>query len=156
MTSNPRIGDSGNYFDFTAFEEATVETDRPRCLHRRARRHGQHRHQDRRQRLPRQRCSPAAPASTFESEPEGRRRRQPRTSASDFNGEIGGKFIANKLWFWFGARYQKNEVNVLGCIKPDGDALHDDEPEHLLHAEDHLSDEPTEQVQRLHHVESSR
>ena len=25
-TSNPRIGDSGNYFDFTAFEEATVET----------------------------------------------------------------------------------------------------------------------------------
>src|SRR6185295_4821108 len=26
MTSNPRIGDSGNYFDFTAFEEATVET----------------------------------------------------------------------------------------------------------------------------------
>jgi hypothetical protein len=26
MTSNPRIGDSGNYFDFTAFQEATVET----------------------------------------------------------------------------------------------------------------------------------
>ena len=54
MTSNPRIGDSGNYFDFTAFEEATVETIGHDASVGARGVMVAHRHQDRRQRDARQ------------------------------------------------------------------------------------------------------
>jgi outer membrane receptor protein involved in Fe transport len=120
MTSNPRIGDSGNYFDFTAFQEATVETvghdasigARGVAVNTVIKSGGNETHGS---------VFAGGTSSTFESEPEGGSAGGGNLKLrEDFNGDIGGKIIANKLWYWFGARYQRNEVNVLDCLKPDG------------------------------------
>lgn len=117
-TSNPRIGDSGNYFDFTSFEEATIETighdasvgARGVMVATVIKTGGNDFH-----------------GAMFAGGTNHNLEREPKGGAGgnlqireDFNGEIGGKIIQNKLWFWFGTRYQKNEVNVLECLKPDG------------------------------------
>ena len=118
MTSNPRIGDSGNYFDFTAFEEATVETighdasvgARGVAVNTVIKSGGNDLHGG---------VFFGGTSSRFETAPEGGEGGNLKLR-SDVNGEIGGKFIQNKLWYWFGARYQRNQVNVLQCYKPDG------------------------------------
>lgn len=120
FTSNPRIGDSGNYFDFTAFEEATVETighdasvgARGVMIATVIKTGGNESHGS---------MFAGGTSSKFETAPKGGEGGN-LAIRDDFNGAIGGKIILNKLWYWFGARYQKNELNVLECLKPDGSA----------------------------------
>ena len=124
VTNNPRIGDSGNYFDFTAFEEATIETvghdasvpARGIHINTVIKTGGNTLHGG---------AFWGYTNNGLESEPaleEG-------TSLdyrTDVNGEIGGKIVEDKIWFWFGARHQRNLVNIAGtggdnfCSKPDG------------------------------------
>lgn len=118
MTSNPRIGDSGNYFDFTAFEEATVVTvghdasigARGVAVKTVIKTGGNDFHGG---------LFLGGTNSTFETAPEGGAGGN-LNHRVDVNGEIGGRLIRDKLWFWFGSRYQNNQVTVLGCVKPDG------------------------------------
>lgn len=118
FTSNPRIGDSGNYFDFTAFEEATVETighdasvgARGVMVATVIKTGGNDFHGS---------VFAGGTSSRFETDPEGGAGGN-LAVREDFNGEVGGKIVLNKLWYWFGARYQKNEQNILECFKPDG------------------------------------
>jgi outer membrane receptor protein involved in Fe transport len=117
MTSNPRIGDSGNYFDFTAFEEATVQTvghdasigARGVAVTSVIKTGGNEFHGS---------VFTGGTNHKFETDPEvvgGS-----LNVRMDVNGDIGGRLIRDKLWFWFGSRYQKNEVTVIGCLQPDG------------------------------------
>jgi outer membrane receptor protein involved in Fe transport len=118
MTRNPRIGDSGNYFDFTAFEEATVETighdasvgSRGVMVATVIKTGGNETHGG---------LFLGGTNHKFQTTPEGGAGGD-LNIREDVNGEIGGKFVRNKLWYWYGMRYQKNDVNVLSCFKPDG------------------------------------
>lgn len=118
MTSNPRIGDSGNYFDFTAFEEATVETvghdasigARGVAVNTVIKSGGNDFHGG---------LFFGGTSSTFEASPEGGEGGNLNRRV-DVNGEIGGRIIRDKLWFWYGSRFQQNQQNVLDCFKPDG------------------------------------
>ncbi len=38
----------------------------------------------------------------------------------DFAGNVGGRIIRNKLWFFGGGRYQKNTRDILDAFDPDG------------------------------------
>jgi hypothetical protein len=38
----------------------------------------------------------------------------------DINGDLGGRLVRDKLWFYTAARRRHNELNVLGALKPDG------------------------------------
>jgi hypothetical protein len=38
----------------------------------------------------------------------------------DLGGNVGGRIVRDKLWFWFGARNQRIDRDVLACLKPDG------------------------------------
>jgi outer membrane receptor protein involved in Fe transport len=117
MTSNPRIGDSGNYFDFTAFEEATVQTvghdasigARGVAVTTVIKTGGNAFH-----------GALFAGGTTHRLEWDPEQQGGNLSGRMDFNGEIGGRLIRDKLWFWFGSRYQNNEVTVIDCFKPDG------------------------------------
>ena len=114
---------------------------RPRCLHRRARRDGDHRHQERRQRDPRQRVRRRDEQHVRVGARGRIGRRRNLDIREDFNGEIGGKIIAEQAVVLVrralpAERGQRPRVPQAGR-----DTLRADEPEHLLHAEAHLSDE---------------
>lgn len=118
MTSNPRIGDSGNYFDFTAFEEATVQTvghdasigSRGVAVNTVIKSGGNDFHGG---------LFFGGTSQALQTDREGDEGGNLNVRM-EVNGEIGGPLVRDKLWFWYGSRYQKNEVTVLGCLKPDG------------------------------------
>ena len=129
VTNNPRIGDSGNYFDFRAFEEATVETvghdasvpARGIAVNTVIKSGGNQLH-----------------GSAFAGFTNSGLQSAPATDdgtqlkdRGDFAAEIGGKIVEDKVWYWFGARYQRNLVDLAGtgrdvdgsfCFQPDGSA----------------------------------
>ncbi len=123
VTNNPRIGDSGNYFDFTAFEEATVETVGhdasvpARGIHiNTVIKSGGNQLQ-----------GAAFYGFTNSSlQATGTDEGTELKNRMDVNGEIGGKIKQDKIWFWFGARHQRNLVNLAGtggdnfCSREDG------------------------------------
>lgn len=39
----------------------------------------------------------------------------------DVSGEIGGRLIRDKLWFYGSARLRRSDQTILACFKPDGD-----------------------------------
>lgn len=39
----------------------------------------------------------------------------------DVSGEVGGRLIRDKLWFYVGARYQRQKREVLACFQPNGE-----------------------------------
>ena len=43
----------------------------------------------------------------------------------DFGGELGGRLIRNKLWFYGAARKRYNESEAVNAFKPDGSLAHD-------------------------------
>ena len=36
----------------------------------------------------------------------------------DLDGNVVGDFVRDRLWFWIGARNQRLDRDVLGCVKP--------------------------------------
>lgn len=38
----------------------------------------------------------------------------------DVNGDLGGRILRDKLWFWVGPRMRRDKVDVLGCLQEDG------------------------------------
>jgi hypothetical protein len=120
MTSNPRIGDSGNYFDFTAFEDATIQTvghdasigSRGVAVNTVIKSGGNDFHGG---------LFFGGTSQRFQTNREIDGDEGGNLNVRmDVNGEIGGPIVRDKLWLWYGSRYQKNEVTVLGCLKPDG------------------------------------
>jgi hypothetical protein len=51
---------------------------------------------------------------------EGITQGNPLVKRYDMSGDLGGKIVTNKLWFYGAARKQLNNNNVIGCLKPDG------------------------------------
>jgi len=39
----------------------------------------------------------------------------------DWNGDVGGRLLRDKLWFWAQARWQRDKQQVLDCFQPDGE-----------------------------------
>jgi hypothetical protein len=117
VTKNPRASDSGNYFDFNAFEEASVATlghdatvpNRGVVIDSVIKSGGNEFHGG---------GFYGGTSSAFQSEAaeEGDRLKL----RDDLNGELGGRIVQNKLWFWIGDRNQRSQEEVSGCFKPDG------------------------------------
>jgi hypothetical protein len=121
VTVNPRASQSGNMFDFTSFEEATVSTlghdasvpnsgpnittvikSGSNTFHGGA--------------------FYAGTSSNFEA--ESLLAGSSKTTIKDeVSGEIGGKIVRDKLWFWAGGRRvrdHKELVDAPVCVKSDG------------------------------------
>lgn len=117
VTKNPRSSDSGNYFDFNAFEEASVATlghdatvpNRGVVIDSVIKSGGNEFHGG---------GFYGGTSSALQS--EGAEDGDRLKLRDDLNGELGGRVIPNRLWFWIGARNQRSEEEVLGCFKPDG------------------------------------
>ncbi len=118
VTKNPRSSDSGNYFDFNAFEEASVATlghdatvpNRGVVINTVIKSGSNEFHGG---------AFYGGTSSRFQSTPEEGAGDSLKIR-DDVNGELGGRVVRNKLWFWIGGRNQRNEEEVLGCFKPDG------------------------------------
>ncbi len=39
----------------------------------------------------------------------------------DWNGDVGGRLVRDKLWFWVQARWQRDKQQVQDCFQPNGD-----------------------------------
>jgi len=127
VTNNPRIGDSGNYFDFRSFEEATVETvghdasvpARGIAVNTVIKSGGNQLHGSAFAGFTNNSLQ-SAPATETGTELKDR---------GDYAAEIGGAIAQDKLWYWFGFRYQRNLTDLAGtgadvpdsfCFQPDG------------------------------------
>ncbi len=44
----------------------------------------------------------------------------PLVKRYDLSGDLGGRVVTNKVWFYGGGRKQLNNNDVIGCAKPDG------------------------------------
>ena len=49
----------------------------------------------------------------------------PTLTRYDRGGDIGGKIVRDKLWFYTSARMRRNIQNVLECFRPDGEPCDD-------------------------------
>jgi len=39
----------------------------------------------------------------------------------DWNADVGGRIVADKLWFWAQVRWQRDQQAVQDCFQPGGD-----------------------------------
>lgn len=119
-TKNPRSTESGNYFDFSGAEEAVVSTVGHDAS-------VPNRGVNLNVVLPsggnqfRAKLFYGGTSSRFESEQDV----QGGGGGSvvvrdDLRGELGGRLIKDKLWFWVSARKQRTHEEVTDCVKPDG------------------------------------
>ncbi len=70
----------------------------------------------------------------------------------DVSGDLGGRIIPNKLWFYGGVRQRYNEKEVLNAFMPDGSpALRPDQTA-VAYRENFISGDPRAPVHRLHAV----
>jgi hypothetical protein len=45
----------------------------------------------------------------------------------DYSGDLGGRIVRNKLWFYGGARRRAQRQNTLGCVQPTGDQCYSED-----------------------------
>ncbi len=119
VTKNPRSTESGNYFDLSWAEEATAATF------------------DHAAEVPSRglsvnvlfptggnqfsgRAGYEYTSSSLEAEPSPRGGGGSTALRDNFGVEIGGRLIRDRIWFWGSFRNQRNENEVLDCVKPDG------------------------------------
>ena len=118
-TKNPRVSDSGNYFDFTAFQEASVAT----LGHDAS--------------IPSRGVVVNAVIATGSNQFHGKAFYGFTTSQfqsggaeaggvdvkirDDLQGDLGGRLVRDRVWFWFGARNQRNRADSLDCKQPSGE-----------------------------------
>ncbi len=122
VTLNPRGSQSGNMFDFTSFEEATVSTlghdasvpNSGPNINTVIKSGGNQFHGG---------AFYAGTGSRFEAESvlSGGRK---TTTKDEVRGELGGRIVRDKLWFWAGGRQVRDYNDVIDplgiCVKPDG------------------------------------
>ena len=119
ITKNPRSTESGNYFDLSWAEEAIAATFD----------HGAE--------IPSRglsvniifpsggnqfngRANYEYTSSALEAEPSSGQGGGSTALRDNFGVELGGRLIRDRLWFWTSFRNQRNENEVLDCVKPDG------------------------------------
>lgn len=116
VTKTNNISDSANFPDFNTAEEATVSTmghdasipNRGVAINMIVKSGSNDFHGS---------VQGTGTHSSLESEQEGGGGLQYR---GDISGDIGGRIIRDKLWFYLGIRKQHQEIDVINCFKPDG------------------------------------
>jgi hypothetical protein len=127
LTTDVRTGSMGhNYFDYSAIEEARVETiangpevsTRGPSLELVLKSGGNELHGS---------GEAAYTSHRFESNNIGPALRakgitsgNPLQSRSDVGGTLGGRIIRDRLWFFTAARYRPQNTEMIGSFKPDG------------------------------------
>jgi hypothetical protein len=116
-TKTPNISDSGNFPDFKTFEEAAISTmghdasvpSRGVAINTVIKSGGNEYHG---------RFSYGGTNDRFETTPASGGSLKYR---DDFAAQLGGPIMLNKIWFFTGVRWQRQERYVIGCLKPDGE-----------------------------------
>lgn len=116
-TKTPNISDSGNFPDYNTFEEVTIATmghdasspSRGVTINSVVKSGGNAFHG---------KLFYGGTNNRFESEPSAG---GGLIFRDDVSGDVGGRIIRDKLWFYVGARYQRQRRNVLACFQPNGE-----------------------------------
>jgi hypothetical protein len=116
-TKTPNISDSGNFPDFSTIEESAISTmghdasvpSRGVAISTVIKSGGNVYHGN---------VSYGGTTNALESDPASGGSLKYR---DDLIVQLGGPIVQNKLWFFTGYRYQRQERYVIGCLKEDGE-----------------------------------
>jgi hypothetical protein len=116
-TKTPNISDSGNFPDFSTIEQAAIETmghdasvpSRGVAINTVVKSGGNQYHGM---------AFYGGTTDALESDPASGGSLKYR---DDFIAQLGGPLMQNKVWFFVGYRYQRQERYVINCFKPDGE-----------------------------------
>jgi hypothetical protein len=116
-TKTPNISDSGNFPDFSTIEQAAIETmghdasvpSRGVAINTVVK-SGGNRYQGT--------LFYGGTTDAFETDPASG---GDLIYRDDFIAQLGGPIMENKIWFFTGYRYQRQERDVINCFQPNGD-----------------------------------